>query len=69
MDCFYLARGSWDKRTLRKPNPLEGAKRAAMNAESWGLIGMGIYMSRELGISKIPIPWVANSAWAPEFDS
>lgn len=48
---------------------MEGAKRAAMNAESWGLIGMGIYISRELGISKIPIPQVENSEWGPEYDT
>lgn len=55
--------------TMRRPNTLEGAKRAAMNAESWGLIGMGIYISRELGISKIPIPQVENSEWGPEYDT
>ncbi|KAK2780450.1 hypothetical protein CKAH01_00394 [Colletotrichum kahawae] len=69
LDCFYLARGMWDMATMRRPNTLEGAKRAAMNAESWGLIGMGIYISRELGISKIPIPQVENSEWGPEYDT
>ncbi|KAK6215764.1 hypothetical protein QIS74_08783 [Colletotrichum tabaci] len=62
--CYRTARGIFDQKTEKKPDLLEGAKRAAENAESWGLIATGTYMSKQLGIEQIPIPGVPNHEWA-----
>ncbi|TDZ24986.1 hypothetical protein Cob_v002153 [Colletotrichum orbiculare MAFF 240422] len=62
--CFWTAQGVFDRKTRKVPDPLAGAKLAAENAESWGLVAMGIYMSSQLQIQQIPIPGVPNYAWA-----
>ncbi|TDZ68475.1 hypothetical protein CTRI78_v002132 [Colletotrichum trifolii] len=62
-DCYQLAGGMWKSGSGWMGDQKKGARRAAMNAENWALVGMGTYFAKQLGVEKISIPGAVDGHW------